>query len=151
MLVWCWFVWIWILGVQIMALKNREPTESTFNLNIKETEGSSSNRSENSSDIKLDISMTPPPIDSPSLSTHHHHQTTTTTSRPFFPPSTRPTTGAAVTHLFHSSSRTDQTVKEESLCNMFCGIDDQTAFWPWLDQPQFNWNTNFSSNGLIEF
>ncbi|MCE2054952.1 Homeobox-leucine zipper protein hox21 [Datura stramonium] len=34
----------------------------------------------------------------------------------------------------------DQTVKEETLSNMFCGIDDTSAaFWPWLDQqPYFN-------------
>ncbi|KAJ8574331.1 hypothetical protein K7X08_026136 [Anisodus acutangulus] len=34
----------------------------------------------------------------------------------------------------------DQTVKEETLSNMFCGIDDQSAgIWPWLDQqPHFN-------------
>ncbi|XP_060200983.1 homeobox-leucine zipper protein ATHB-13-like [Lycium barbarum] len=34
----------------------------------------------------------------------------------------------------------DQTVKEETLSNMFSGIDDQSAgFWPWLDQqPHFN-------------
>ncbi|KAL0408677.1 UNVERIFIED_CONTAM: Homeobox-leucine zipper protein ATHB-13 [Sesamum radiatum] len=50
------------LHAEIMALKNKEPTES-INLN-KETEGSCSNRSENSSEIKLDISRTPA-IDSP--------------------------------------------------------------------------------------
>lgn len=34
----------------------------------------------------------------------------------------------------------DQTVKEETLSNIFCGIDDHSAgFWPWLDQqPHFN-------------
>lgn len=121
-----------------MALKSREPTES-INLN-KETEGSSSNRSENSSDIKLDISRTQA-SDSP-LSTHH---TTTTTSRTFFPcPSARPPGGIA--QLFQTSSRPeqlqcqkiDQLVKEESLSNMFCSMDDQTGFWPWLEQQQFN-------------
>lgn len=121
-----------------MALKNREPTES-INLN-KETEGSCSNRSENSSDIKLDISRTP------AIDSHP-------TSRTFFPssntnnnlrPTTTTTTGAAH-HLFHqNSSRTHQqdhhhnNVKEESLCNMFCTIDDQTGFWPWLEQQHFN-------------
>jgi homeobox-leucine zipper protein len=120
--------------IQILALKNREPTES-INLN-KETEGSSSNRSENSSDIKLDISRTPA-SDSP-LSTHHH-----TTSRTFFPPSSRPSGGIA--QLFQTTSRPelqcqkiDQLVKEESLSNMFCGMDDQAGFWPWLEQQHFN-------------
>ena len=121
-----------------MALKSREPTES-INLN-KETEGSCSNRSENSSDIKLDISRTPA-IDSP-LSTQHQ------TSRTLFPPSAaRPT---AVAQLFQTTSRPDQLqcqknidqiVKEESLSNMFCAIDDQSGFWPWLEQQQFNWSS----------
>lgn len=101
------------LHAQIVALKNREPTES-INLN-KETEGSSSNRSENSSEIKLDISRNPA-IDS------------------------RPLNGVVAQQLFHnSSSKMEQShVKEESLCNMFCGMDDQTGFWPWLDHQQFN-------------
>lgn len=124
------------LQSEILALKNREPTES-INLN-KETEGSCSNRSENSSEIKLDISRTPA-IDSP-LSTHP------TVSRPFFPSSNiRPPGGVA--QLFQHSSRpdhlqcqkmADQMVKEESLSNMFCAMDDQSAFWPWLEQQHFN-------------
>lgn len=118
--------------LQLLALKNREPIES-INLNIKETEGSSSNRSENSSDIKLDISRTQA-SDSP-LSTHHT----------FFPPSARP---AGIAQLFQTTSssrpeiqcqKIDQmVVKEESLSNMFCGMDDQTGFWPWLEQQHFN-------------
>ncbi|KAE8667625.1 Homeobox-leucine zipper protein HOX21 [Hibiscus syriacus] len=126
---------------QIMALKSREPTES-INLN-KETEGSCSNRSENSSDIKLDISrMTA--IDSP-LSTHP-------TSITFFPTSNiRPADsgggGGGSAQLFQTSSsgpdhhqgqKMDQMVKEESLSNMFCNIEDQTGFWPWLEQQHFN-------------
>ncbi|KHN08691.1 Homeobox-leucine zipper protein ATHB-13 [Glycine soja] len=123
------------LQAEILALKSREPTES-INLN-KETEGSCSNRSENSSDIKLDISRTPA-IDSP----HSTHQQQP--SRPFFPPSSvRP---AGVAQLFQTSSRPelascqkiDQMVKEESLSNMFCGMDDQSGFWPWLEQQHFN-------------
>ncbi|KAK6159995.1 hypothetical protein DH2020_003376 [Rehmannia glutinosa] len=61
------------LHAEILALKTREPTES-INLN-KETEGSCSNRSENSSEIKLDISINPA-IDSP--------LSTIPISRPFF-------------------------------------------------------------------
>ncbi|KAK2994652.1 hypothetical protein RJ640_007833 [Escallonia rubra] len=113
----------------LMALKNREPIES-INLNVKETEGSSSNRSENSSEIKLDISRTPA-IDSPPLPGHP-----ILTSRSLFPSSIRPSTGVA--QLFQNSPRPDQNVKEESFCNMFCGIDDQTGFWPWLEQQHFN-------------
>lgn len=118
-----------------MALKSREPTES-INLN-KETEGSSSNRSENSSDIKLDISRTQPTIDSP-LSTQQ-------TSINLFPTSTttRPT---GVAQLFQTNPRQDiqcqkidhHMVKEESLSNMFCAIDDQSGLWPWLEHQHFN-------------
>lgn len=129
------------LHAEVMALKNRDQPTESINLN-KETEGSCSNRSENSSEIKLDISRTPA-IDSP-LSTHHP-----ITSRPLFPPSIRPNNNG-VAQLFNmnpnSISRPDlklmdqnSTVKEESsLSNMFCGIDDQTAFWPWLEQQHFN-------------
>ena len=129
------------LQAEIMSLKSRELNES-INLN-KETEGSCSNRSENSSDIKLDISRTPA-IDSP-LPTHP-------ISRTLFPPSSsvRPTN---VTQLFQnssSSSRPDlqcqkidhhhhhQMGKEESLSSMFCGMDDQSGFWPWLEQQHFS-------------
>lgn len=119
--------------IQILALKNREPTES-INLN-KETEGSCSNRSENSSEIKLDISRTPASENSSEIKLD--------ISRTLFPPSaTRP---SGIAQLFQTSSRPelqcqkiDQMVKEESLSNMFCGMEDQTGFWPWLEQQQFN-------------
>ncbi|KAH8500406.1 hypothetical protein Peur_042291 [Populus x canadensis] len=122
------------LHAEILALKSREPTES-INLN-KETEGSCSNRSENSSDIKLDISRTPA-IDSP-LPNHHP------TSRPFFPSSSIRPTGIAQLNQNNSSrpdfqyQKMDHIVKEESLTNMFCSIEDQSGFWPWLEQQQFN-------------
>ncbi|KAL3636271.1 Homeobox-leucine zipper protein ATHB-13 [Castilleja foliolosa] len=123
------------LQAQILALKTREPTES-INLN-KETEGSCSNRSENSSEIKLDISTNNnPAIDSP---------LSNIANRSLFPSSIRPNMVAQ--QLFHNSPRAemqcpkmDQIVnnKEESLCNMFSGMDDQTGFWPWLEQNHFN-------------
>ncbi|KAL3840603.1 hypothetical protein ACJIZ3_025194 [Penstemon smallii] len=143
------------LHAEILTMKStstREPTGS-INLNKLETEGSCSNRSENSSEIKLDISTTPA-IDSP------------LPNRPslLFPPPPssiiRPSSGGGVAQqLFQNSTAgrpeipcpkiLDQThhhhhhvVKEESssstLCNMFCGMDDQTGFWPWLDQQHFN-------------
>lgn len=137
------------LHSEIMALKNRDqqPTES-INLN-KETEGSCSNRSENSSEIKLDISKTT--TTTPAIDSHPPGVT-----RPIFPSHTiRPssTASAAAAHLFHNSSRPpppppsdlhlhhhhhNQSVKEESLSSMFCSIDDQTGFWPWLEQQHFN-------------
>ncbi|KAK6133681.1 hypothetical protein DH2020_032591 [Rehmannia glutinosa] len=124
------------LHAEILTMKTREPTES-INLN-KETEGSCSNRSKNSSEIKLDISRNPA-IDSP-LPTNP-----IIANRPFFPSSLIRPNGVAQ-QLFQNSPRPenipftkmDQTVKEESLCNMFCGMDDQTGIWPWLDQQHFN-------------
>ncbi|KAI3729149.1 hypothetical protein L6452_17799 [Arctium lappa] len=140
------------LHAEIMALKNREPTE-LINLNIKETEGSCSNRSENSSEIKLDISRTPA-TDS-SLSSHHQHHQQQQPIPNLFPSSNidRPNTNNIVAHqLFHNSSsrpadhhqlhcqKLDQStaIKEECFSNMFVGIEDQSGFWPWLEQPQFN-------------
>ncbi|PON99981.1 Octamer-binding transcription factor [Trema orientale] len=135
------------LQAEILAMKNREPTES-INLNKETDQGSCSNRSDNSSDIKLDISRTPAAIDS-TLSSH---------PRPLFPSSLRPNSGHHVAQLFQGSSSarsSDQqlqyqkhdhhhhqqhhhVVKEESLSNMFCAIDDQSGFWPWLEQQHFN-------------
>ncbi|KVH97736.1 Helix-turn-helix motif-containing protein [Cynara cardunculus var. scolymus] len=139
----------------IMTLKNKDPMES-INLNIKETEGSCSNRSENSSEIKLDISTTHAPIDSP-LSSHHNHQQPIPNLFPsanvdhrshhhhhhhdqiFQNSSSRLLVDHHHHHLLHGR-KADQSVavKEESLCNMFVGIEDQSGFWPWLEQPQFN-------------
>ncbi|GAB4839974.1 Homeobox-leucine zipper protein ATHB-13 [Ancistrocladus abbreviatus] len=129
------------LQSEIVALKSREPTES-INLN-KETEGSCSNRSENSSEIKLDISRTQTAIDSP-LSAHP-------ISRPLFPPSSsssiRPTPPhhQVATQLFQNQPRPDlqcqkfdHPVKEETFTNMFCAMDDQAGFWPWLEPQNFN-------------
>ncbi|KAL3654214.1 hypothetical protein CASFOL_003895 [Castilleja foliolosa] len=117
------------LHAEIVALKSREPTES-INLN-KETEDSCSNRSENSSEInKLDISRNYA-IDT---------STTVIANRSLFP-SSRPD---GVAQLFQDYSRPEiqgpqNVVKEESLCNMLSDMgDDQTGYWPWLDQHNFN-------------
>ncbi|KAK6931210.1 Homeobox domain [Dillenia turbinata] len=129
---------------QKLHAEGREPTES-INLN-KETEGSCSNRSENSSEIKLDISRTAA-IDSPlSAPGPAHHNPVT--SRVLFPPPIRPNNVAQLFHnpssrsdhqlqQHHHQSKIDPTVKEETFGNMF-GIDDQSGFWPWLEQPHFN-------------
>ncbi|CAH9115194.1 unnamed protein product [Cuscuta europaea] len=133
------------LHAEIMALKNRDqqPTES-INLN-KETEGSCSNRSENSSEIKLDISRTK----TPAIDSHP-------SGRSLFPPNSMRPAGMASHHLFQNSPSSrpsdnnlhhqhhqclkmeQSVVKEESLSSMFCGIDDQSGFWPWLEQQHFN-------------
>ncbi|KAH1064246.1 hypothetical protein J1N35_029233 [Gossypium stocksii] len=110
------------LQAEIMALKGREASEC-INLN-KETEGCSSNRSENSSDVKLDNDRPPPPA-----------ATISRPARTLFP------TGlfqAASSNSSHDDQhQPPQTVKEESLItNIFCTIEEQTGFWPWLEQQQ---------------
>ncbi|KAK1423072.1 hypothetical protein QVD17_18366 [Tagetes erecta] len=148
------------LQAEIMTLKNREPAE-LINLNIKETEGSCSNRSENSSEIKLDISSTQAAIDSPLSShhqhqhQHHHHHNHHQPIPNLFPSSNieRPnsnnnimghqlfhnTTSRPVDHQLHCQ-KLDQSnaIKEECLSNMFVGMEDHSGFWPWLEQSQFN-------------
>ncbi|XP_010532854.1 PREDICTED: homeobox-leucine zipper protein ATHB-13-like [Tarenaya hassleriana] len=123
------------MHAQLVALKSREPTES-INLN-KETEGSCSNRSDNSSsNIGLDISAAPPDIDSPLAA-----KPPPSTGIHFFPPSSAGATATATTattmQFFQGSS---SGVKDEnSISNMFCNIDvDQSGFWRWLPQPQFS-------------
>ncbi|KAL7148998.1 hypothetical protein ABFS83_05G010800 [Erythranthe nasuta] len=136
------------LHAEILALKTstREPTES-INLN-KETEGSCSNRSENSSEIKLDISRnTPPAIDSPLLS-NIAGRSLFHSSLTMRPNNNNNNNIGVAQQLFHDSTRPEiqcnkmdqssNNVKEESLCNMFCGVDDQAGFWPWLEQQPFN-------------
>ncbi|WZZ04172.1 hypothetical protein YC2023_090093 [Brassica napus] len=52
------------------------------------------------------------------------------------PPSLPTTT---TMQFFQDSSSEQRMVKEEnSIRNMFCGIDDQSGFWPWLDQQHYN-------------
>ncbi|XP_039124204.1 homeobox-leucine zipper protein HOX21-like [Dioscorea cayenensis subsp. rotundata] len=100
------------LQAEIMVLKGIEVPE-TINLN-KENEGSCSNRSENTSEIHLDIS--------------YRHAST-------------------VAQLLQNSSRSEvhspkinneNGVPDESFTNMFCCIEDQSAFWAWSEQHHFH-------------
>ncbi|XP_030449294.1 homeobox-leucine zipper protein ATHB-13-like [Syzygium oleosum] len=123
------------LQAEILALKStREPAES-INLNKETDQGSCSNRSENSSEIKLDITRTPP-VESP-VSGH----VPPAAGRQLFPASIRPAaSGGSVAQLFQNPSRPDHSmiVKEESsITNMFCGIDDHSGIWPWLEQQHY--------------
>ncbi|KAI4386366.1 hypothetical protein MLD38_004302 [Melastoma candidum] len=127
------------LHAEILALKKREPAES-INLNKETDQGSCSNRSENSSDIKLDIVRGFPVIESPVSALQ------APSSRQLFPTTIRREAGSGsgagfVHQLFQATSKQgEQMVKEESnmVTNMFCGIEDHSGFWPWLDQHHFN-------------
>ncbi|KAJ0987402.1 hypothetical protein J5N97_005758 [Dioscorea zingiberensis] len=110
------------LQAEIMALKGREASEPTINLN-KETEGSCSNRSENSSEINLDISRTSAATETSPLNLQH--------GRSFFAASVRP---GSMTQLLQGSAKVEHGAPEENLCNMFCNMDDQSAFWAWSEQ-----------------
>ena len=118
-----------------MSLRNREQTES-INLN-KETEGSCSNRSDNSSDnFRLDISTAVPSVDS--TITGGHPPAQQTVGRHFFPPATATTTTTTMQFFQNSSSGQSMVKEENSISNMFCAMDDHSGFWPWLDQQQYN-------------
>lgn len=98
------------LLTEITALKCREATEP-INLN-KETEGSCSNRSENSMEENEE-----------------------------FPEKRQPLRIAAtMAQLLHSSPKAEPGPQEESFCNMLCGLDDQpgSGFWAWSDNHSFH-------------
>ncbi|KAK9271495.1 hypothetical protein L1049_001854 [Liquidambar formosana] len=117
------------LHAELLALKGGEPT-GNGPINIKkETEGSWSNGSDNSSDVNLEMSKTPV-INCPVSSQLSHKN--------LFPSSLRPT---SITQLLQGSSRSDlqcpkidHIIQDESFCNMFSGIDDQPGIWPWPEQ-----------------
>ncbi|KAL6660048.1 hypothetical protein ACP70R_002170 [Stipagrostis hirtigluma subsp. patula] len=135
------------LQAEILALKGREAGSSELiNLN-KETEASCSNRSENSSEINLDISRTPPsdgPMDRPAP----HQQAGTGGGGgliPFYPSVVRPA-GVDIDQLLHSSSAPKmehhgnggvQAAETASFGNLLCGVDEPPPFWPWADHQHF--------------
>ncbi|KAK8552850.1 hypothetical protein V6N13_121229 [Hibiscus sabdariffa] len=109
------------LHAEIMTLKSRDGASECINLN-KDTEGCSSNRSDNCSDVKLDVSVSA--NERPSR------------SRSQFPALLFQAASSNSSHDDHRN-QPPQMVKEESLItNMFCTIEDQTGFWPWLDHQQ---------------
>jgi homeobox-leucine zipper protein len=123
----------------------QEAASELINLNVKETEASCSNRSENSSEINLDISRPPPAAaaadESPINTTHHR-------GLPFY-------ASAAVDQLLHNSGGHPSPAaapKMElghgaaadtpaaaaaggSFGSLLCGavVDEQPPFWPWAD------------------
>uniref|UniRef100_A0A0D9VQ14 Homeobox-leucine zipper protein n=1 Tax=Leersia perrieri TaxID=77586 RepID=A0A0D9VQ14_9ORYZ len=138
------------LQAEIVALKgSREAASELINLN-KETEASCSNRSENSSEINLDISRTPPADGGGGGG-----------MIPFYP-SARPGAGAGagvdIDHLLHTSSaaakmehhggggggggggnNVQASVDTASFGNLLCGaVDEPPPFWPWPDHQHFH-------------
>ncbi|ESW11581.1 hypothetical protein PHAVU_008G042200 [Phaseolus vulgaris] len=99
------------LQAELEAVKSRGWCEAgTISLK-KETEGSWSNGSENSSDINLDLSRTPI-LNNP-----------TSCQAPF------PT---SITQILQYSSKPD--FQDDDFCNVIHNIDVQQNFWPWPGQ-----------------
>jgi len=103
--------------LQLQNLKNRDCCETRTVSLKKETEGSWSNGSNNSSEINLDRT---PVMNSPVSSQN---------GKSLVPTSLKPT---SMTQLLQCSSRSD--LQDESFCNMFHNIDEQQNFWPWTEQ-----------------
>ncbi|KAE8820175.1 homeodomain-leucine zipper transcription factor TaHDZipI-2 [Hordeum vulgare] len=130
------------LQSEILGLKGcREAASELINLN-KETEASCSNRSENSSEINLDISRTPPsdgPMDAPP--SHQQGGGGGGGMIPFYPSVARPA-GVDIDHLLHASvpkmEHHHGAPDTASFGNLLCGVDEPPPFWPWADHQQFN-------------
>ncbi|XBI69631.1 hypothetical protein VPH35_064294 [Triticum aestivum] len=131
------------LQSEILGLKGcREAASELINLN-KETEASCSNRSENSSEINLDISRTPPsdgPMDAPP--SHQQGGGSGGGMIPFYPSVARPSAGVDIDHLLHASvpkmEHHHGGPDTASFGNLLCGVDEPPPFWPWADHQQFN-------------
>lgn len=108
--------------LQLQAIKSRDWCEAagTISLIRKETEGSGSNGSDNSSDnINLDLSRTPPVLNSPVSSQNDK--------------SLLPKPNSISQLLQYTSSRPGLR-DDQGFCNMFHNIDEQHNFWPWPEQ-----------------
>ncbi|CAM0871514.1 unnamed protein product [Alopecurus aequalis] len=130
------------LQSEILGLKGcREAASELINLN-KETEASCSNRSENSSEINLDISRTPPsdgPMDAPPS---HQQSGNGGGLIPFYPTASRPA-GVDIDQLLHASSAPKMEhhhggADTASFGNLLCGVDEPPPFWPWADHQHFH-------------
>ncbi|KAL6648724.1 hypothetical protein ACP70R_012948 [Stipagrostis hirtigluma subsp. patula] len=133
-------------AAMILALKGREAGSSELiNLN-KETEASCSNRSENSSEINLDISRTPPSDGSMDRPAPHQQAGAAGGGLiPFYPSVGRPA-GVDIDQLLHSSSGPKmehhgnggvQAAETATFGNLLCGVDEPPPFWPWADHQHF--------------
>ncbi|CAD6212544.1 unnamed protein product [Miscanthus lutarioriparius] len=147
------------LQAEIMALKGgggggggggrQEAASELINLNVKETEASCSNRSENSSEINLDISRPPPQAPPPAADespTMNNYR-----GLPFYASAARadidqllhsrhpsPAAAAPKMELGHGAADTPPATAAGSggtFGSLLCGaaVDEQPPFWPWAD------------------
>ncbi|AQL09365.1 Homeobox-leucine zipper protein HOX21 [Zea mays] len=145
------------LQAEILALKGREAaggSSELINLN-KETEASCSNRSEDSSEINLDISRTPPasegPMDHPPPPPPHHAAGGGLI--PFYPSvggRHSIAAGVGMDQLLHASTpkleqhgdgcavAVQAAETAGSFGNLLCGVDETPPFWPWADHHHFH-------------
>ncbi|XP_023642332.1 homeobox-leucine zipper protein ATHB-20 [Capsella rubella] len=104
------------LLAEVMALKNKECNEGNIIKREAEASWSNNGSTENSSDINLELPR----------------ETTTThvnTIKDLFPSSIR-------SSAHRDDDQNHEIVQEESLCNMFNGIDETTSsagYWAWSD------------------
>ncbi|KAM0931947.1 hypothetical protein ACQ4PT_000029 [Festuca glaucescens] len=134
------------LQAEIMGLKGCREAVSAELINLnKETEASCSNRSENSSEINLDISRTPPsdgPMDAPPSHQQGGNGGGGGGMIPFYPSVSR-ATGVDIDQLLHASSVPKMEhhhggADTASFGNLLCGVDEPPPFWPWADHQHFN-------------
>ncbi|KAG8088256.1 hypothetical protein GUJ93_ZPchr0010g8593 [Zizania palustris] len=151
------------LHTEIVALKGgatgggsscrQEAASELINLNVKETEASCSNRSENSSEINLDISR---PAAAAAESPINHHRSGGGGGIPFYASVGRGGAGAGVDidqlllrgghspspavaappkmELGTCNSGGGGASAATSFGNLLCGgVDEQPPFWPWAD------------------
>ncbi|KAJ4767585.1 Homeobox-leucine zipper family protein [Rhynchospora pubera] len=125
------------LQAEIMALKGRENSD-LINLN-KETEASCSNRSENSSEINLDTSRTPP-IESPINPQVQQ-------GLPFFNSGSvrvgefeqllSQSTQRLSDHPLHCA-KAEPGSHEGNFSNLLCSVEEQPPFWSWAEHHNFH-------------
>ncbi|KAK9064779.1 hypothetical protein SSX86_016161 [Deinandra increscens subsp. villosa] len=122
------------LHAELLAVKGGEANGiRPINLNNKETEGSWSNGSETSCDLNTVTNTMTQSEDSPLFYSQ--------ISNNIYPNMSSMGPNSGLTQLLQNpltsdflGQRLNQTVGNEGLCNMFNGIEDQPAYWPWSEQ-----------------
>lgn len=117
------------LQAELLAFRGRDGGAELINLN-KETEGSSSNRSDNSCDINLEISRTAASHIDGAVNQNHAGGGA---GRQFFPDSYRQPLPNAIQVLPKmENGGGGGRGNDENFCNIFCE-DEPSAFWPWSE------------------